>query len=73
MKHDISTLIQRSKERSAELSKRIPTREEIRWGARIALNGVPENDLAPPRWWQLPSHLRRFVIMKESGAVEVRH
>lgn len=60
MKHDISTLIRRSKERSAELSHRIPTREEIRWGARFALNGVAENDMAPPRWWQLPSRSRRF-------------
>ncbi len=60
MKQDINTLIRRSKERSAELSRRIPTREEIRWGARFALNGVAENNLTPPRWWQLPSRNRRF-------------
>lgn len=60
MKHDISALIRRSKERSVELSHRIPTREEIRWGTRFALNSVAENNLTTLRWWQLPSRSRRF-------------
>lgn len=52
MKHDMSKLIKRSRERSAELSRRVPSREEIRWGTMIALGGVPENELTPPRWWR---------------------
>ncbi len=40
---DIDALVRRSSELSRELSQRCLTSEDVRWGAGIALNGVPEN------------------------------
>lgn len=62
MKQDISMLIKRSNEIQAALSERHLTREEARWGAKIALAGLPENELDVPRWrrkWSL--RVRRLM------------
>lgn len=40
---DIDALVRRSSELSTELSRCCLTSEDVRWGARIALAGVPEN------------------------------
>lgn len=40
---NIDALVSRSSELSAELSRRCLTSEDVRWGAGIALAGVPEN------------------------------
>lgn len=47
--HDIDALIKRSSELSAELSRRCLTSEEVRWGTRIALVALAENDPLPSR------------------------
>lgn len=40
---NIDALVKRSSELSTELSRRSLTSEDVRWGAGIALAGVPEN------------------------------
>ncbi|MGA8259038.1 MAG: hypothetical protein WB783_02375 [Arenicellales bacterium] len=61
MTDNIAALIRRSNELSAELSRRSLTREEVRWGASIALAEIPENRLPLPRWRHLRVHIRRLV------------
>lgn len=58
---NIAVLIRRSNELSAELSRRSLTREEVRWGTRIALAELPENRLPLPRWCQLRALIRRLA------------
>lgn len=65
MSHDMNTLIERSKELSKELSQRNLTPAEARWGARIALVEVPENDLGPRRWWQTRARWRRLAKTRQ--------
>lgn len=66
---DMATLIRRSEERRAELSHRSLSPREVRWGTRIALSQVPENQLVTPKWWQLRARMRRFVRMRESNDI----
>lgn len=41
---DIDALVRRSSELSTELSRRCLTSEDVRWGTRIALAALKEND-----------------------------
>jgi hypothetical protein len=71
---NIAVLIRRSAELSVALSRRSLTREKVRWSARIALAGIPENSLPLPRWWELRAHIRRLARLTWAGlSVPITH
>lgn len=61
MNNDITALIRRSNELSKALAQRSLTHEEVQWGVKIALAGLPENDLIRSRWSRLRARIFRLA------------